>query len=167
MVFYFLNLPLPYGSTKKYVMIYHALRYFHDLGVFMSNCSPSWAREESLGLEFRISGRISAYYCTFSRKQIVGKFLSLPWKWWCFLEKNKEEEHWAAPLATFNDAVVLMFIFFFFSKRNCSSETDITKYACSKQKKKDVRTMYISYEEITEKWARRIYVWKSETFFRN
>ena len=114
MVFYFLNLPLPYGSTKKYVMIYHALRYFHDLGVFMSNCSPSWAREESLGLEFRISGRISAYYCTFSRKQIVGKFLSLPWKWWCFLEKNKEEEHWAAPLATFNDAVVLMFIFFFF-----------------------------------------------------
>ena len=117
MVFYFLNLPPPYGSTKKYVMIYHALRYFHDLGVFMSNCSPSWAREESLGLEFRISGRISAYYCTFSRKQIVGKFLSLPWKWWCFLEKNKEEEHWAAPLATFNDAVVLMFIFFFFFKK--------------------------------------------------
>ena len=113
---YFLNLPKPYGSTKKYVMIYHALRYFHDLGVFMSNCSPSWARKESLGLEFRISGRISAYYCTFSRKQIVGKFLSLPWKWWCFLEMNKEEEHWAAPLATFNDAVVLMFIFFFKKK---------------------------------------------------
>ena len=42
--------------------------------------SASWC----LGLEFRIRGRIPAYYCTFSWKQIVGKFLLLlPWNLCC------------------------------------------------------------------------------------